>query len=85
MPGQIPRSALEVTPERVLAEAEGAWRRRQDIGLTNRALNFLFEPKNPFDPKRRRDPKKDIVVLAILVLMVLLAMVYFNFAAMVTP
>ena len=81
MAGEHPRSAPDLTPERVLADAERAWRRRQDIGLSNRALNIFFEPQNPFDPTRRRAPKKDTVVLATLVLFALGAAVYFNLTA----
>jgi hypothetical protein len=83
MAGKILRSASDVTAERVLGEAEAAWRRRQDLGLRNRVFNLLLEPRNPFDPKRRRVPKKDLVVIAFIAAFALAAVIYFNLTAFV--
>lgn len=78
---RLPKCGSEIT-EQVVAEVEAAWRRRQDMGLPNRAMNLLFEPKNIFDPKRRRTRKKDVVVGATLVLFAMVALVYFNILAL---
>jgi hypothetical protein len=83
MADRISRSASDVTAERVLAEADAAWRRRQDLGLKNRAFNVLLEPRNLFDPRRRRAPKKDLVVIAVLAALALASAIYFNLTAIV--
>ncbi len=81
MADKIPRPASDISAESVLAEAEVAWRQRSDIGLRNRILNVLLDPRNPFDPKRRRAPRKDLVVIAALAVFALSAVIYFNLTA----
>jgi LPS O-antigen subunit length determinant protein (WzzB/FepE family) len=52
---------------------------RQDLGLSKGILSLLLEPKNPFEPEKRRGPRKDFVLLAVLVGLPVGAFVYFNF------
>lgn len=52
---------------------------RRDLGLSKGILGLLLEPKNPFEPEKRRGPRKDFVLLAVLVGLPVGAFVYFNF------
>ena len=52
---------------------------RRDLGLSKGILSLLLEPKNPFEPEKRRGPRKDFVLLAVLVGLPVGAFVYFNF------
>jgi hypothetical protein len=53
------------------------WRR--DLGFWKGLVDFVLEPPNPFEPEKRREPKKDFVLTAVLVGLPLGAFVYFNF------
>ena len=52
---------------------------RRDLGLWKGLLDFVLEPPNPFEPEKRREPRKDFVLVAVLVGLPLGAFVYFNF------
>jgi hypothetical protein len=56
-------------------------RRRADLGLRNRLANLLLEPRNPFEPARRRKPKMEAVVFGTLFALVIAALLFFNLAA----
>ena len=52
---------------------------RQDVGLWKGLLDFVLEPPNPFEPEKRREPRKEFVLVAVLVGLLVGAFVYFNF------
>ena len=54
---------------------------RPDYGFWRRLGNLLLEPRNPFDPSPTRSPKKDVVVMGMLLLIALLLVGYFNLTA----
>ena len=63
------------------AEFRAARRNRADIGITNHVLNLFLEPRNPFEPKRVRKPKMEVVVFGTLLALVVIAVLVFNLAA----
>ena len=52
---------------------------RSDLGFWNCILDLILDPRNPFEPGRRRPPRKDFVLAVILVGLPIGAVVYFNF------
>lgn len=55
-------------------------RKRSDIGITNHLLNLFLEPRNPFEPSRRRKPKMEAVVFGALFGLVVIAVLTFTLA-----
>lgn len=74
-----------VTLKEVLATFEAKTRARADLGARNRALNLLFESRNPFEPARRRKVKIEVGILGALVLLIVCALLLFNLAAPKVP
>ena len=70
-----------VTPSEVLAAFESRMKQRSDLGVANRALNVVLEPRNPFEPERIRKPKMETAVFGILLAVVVAAFLFFNLAA----
>ncbi len=70
-----------VTAAEVLNRFEAGMRRRAHLGFQNRLTNLLLEPRNPFDPERRRKPKMETVVFGSLFALVAAALLFFNLAA----
>ncbi|MGH9630191.1 MAG: hypothetical protein ACRD7E_17885 [Bryobacteraceae bacterium] len=70
-----------VTTDEVLAAFEVSMKRRSDVGVVNRALNVILEPRNPFEPERTREPKMETVVFGMLLIVVVAAFLFFNLAA----
>jgi len=52
---------------------------RRDLGFWKGLRDFVLESRNPFEPEKRREPKKDFMLAAVLVGLPLGAFVYFNF------
>ncbi len=52
---------------------------RRDLGMWKGFVDLVLEPQNPFDPEKRRDPRKGFVLVAVLVGLPFAALVYFNF------
>ena len=52
---------------------------RRDVGLWKGLLDLVLEPQNPFEPGMRREPRKGLVLAAVLIGLPLGAFVYFNF------
>jgi hypothetical protein len=52
---------------------------RRDLGFWKGLVDFVLEPQNPFEPEKRREPKRDFVLTAVLVGLPFGAFVYFNF------
>ncbi len=65
----------------IVDEFRAARQKRSDIGVLNRTLNLFLEPRNPFEPGRRRNPKMEAVVFGALFTLVALAVLAFNLAA----
>jgi len=70
-----------ITAAEVLARFEASMRHRADLGVRNRLANLLLEPRNPFEPARRRKPKMETVVFGTLLGLVIAAPLFFNLAA----
>ena len=45
----------------------------------NLIKNLLLEPRNPFEPRRRRLPKREIATVGALLAILFAALVWFNF------
>jgi hypothetical protein len=52
---------------------------RGDLGLSKAFLGMVLEPPNPFEPEKRREPRKSFVLVAVVVGLPLAAVFYFNF------
>jgi len=52
---------------------------RGDLGVENLVKNVVLEPRNPFEPARRRLPKREVVAVGSLAALLLGALVWFNF------
>ncbi len=52
---------------------------RGDRGIKNLIKGLVLEPRNPFEPARRRAPKREVVSVASLVAILFVAIVWFNF------
>jgi hypothetical protein len=51
---------------------------RRDLGVRKGILDLLLEPCNPFEPAKRRLPKKGVGFAAFMALLMLLAFAAFN-------
>lgn len=54
-------------------------RGRGDRGFLNLVKNLILEPRNPFEPERRRLPKREVVAVGSLLAILFGALVWFNF------
>jgi hypothetical protein len=70
-----------MTADEVVAAFEARMEQRLDLGVVNRVLNVFLEPKNPFEPERRRKPKMETVIFGMLFAVVVAAFLFFNLAA----
>jgi hypothetical protein len=70
-----------VTVNEVLGAFEAKMQQRPDLGVVNRALNVFLEPRNPFEPERKRKPKMETVLFGMLFALVVAAFLFFNLAA----
>jgi hypothetical protein len=57
-------------------------RRHSDEGVRNLAADIAMLPRNPFEPERRRSPKREVVTIALLLLLLLAAAIWFNLRAL---
>jgi hypothetical protein len=65
-------------PKHVARMLRADIKKRSEIGMGKALLNLLLEPQNPFDPARRRQPRKLVVVLGLGALAALFCFAYFN-------
>ncbi len=54
-------------------------RARGDRGVLNLIKNLLLEPRNPFEPRKRRLPRREVVAVAGLFAVLFGAVLWFNF------
>jgi hypothetical protein len=54
-------------------------RARGDRGFGNLVKNLVLEPCNPFEPGRRRLPKREVVAVGSLLAILFGALIWFNF------
>src|SRR5215468_2411739 len=52
---------------------------RGDRGVANLVKNLALEPRNPFEPERRRLPKREVVAVGSLLAILFGALAWFNF------
>jgi hypothetical protein len=57
---------------------------QSDAGVSKRFANTFLEPPNPFNPKARRRPKQDFVILGVLFIAALGLALYFNITAVIS-
>jgi hypothetical protein len=69
-----PHSRIEI-----LGKFRAKQKARQDLGIINPLKNWLFEPASPFDPERRRLPRREVVAVGCLAILLLGAVCWFNF------
>ena len=67
------------TKEEMLEPLREKLRARGDLGVGNLVKNLVLELRNPFEPTRRRLPKREVVAVGSLVAMLFGALVWFNF------
>lgn len=71
--------------KRITSDETQAWlkdyfRRRPDIGLGKAVVNLALNPRNPFEPEKRRLPRREFLFGAGMLLSVVAWFFYFNFA-----
>ena len=69
--------------KRVTREEAAAWlndycKRQPDIGLRKALVSLAFRPRNPFEPEKRRLPRRGFVFGACMFLSAVAWFVYFN-------
>jgi hypothetical protein len=76
-----PRSPLLTDARRVARLLRADINQRAEIGLTKALLGLVFEPENPFDRLRRRQPSKMAILVVLVLLAALFCLFYFNVPA----
>jgi hypothetical protein len=68
-----------VSPEEARAWAEEHLRGRPELGLCKAIVSLVLEPRNPFNPRARRKPRKGFMLAISLLAAAVGAFLYFNF------
>ena len=55
---------------------------RRDHGILHLLKNLVLLPQNPFDSTRRRAPRREVVTVGALILLLIAAIVIFNLQAL---
>jgi hypothetical protein len=71
--------AKRVTPDEIHAWFKEYFRQRLEIGFGNAMSNLALEPRNPFEPKRRRRPKRWSTAFLVIVGVGIVLFSIFNF------
>ena len=71
--------AKELTTREAHAVLVTYFKARRDLGLWKAFLELVLEPQNPFEPTKRREPRRAFVLAGILIGLPLAAFFYFNF------
>jgi hypothetical protein len=53
-------------------------RARGDRGVANLVKNLVLDPRNPFEPDKRRLPKREVVAVSSLLAILCVSLVWFN-------
>lgn len=69
-----------ISPKDMERWIEEALAERPDIGLGKAVVDFVFEGRNPFEPRARRKPRTAFVLGAILFAAAVVCFWYFNLA-----
>ena len=77
--GEIPPGAH--TQKDMLEAFRAKLKARGDRGVANLIKNLMLEPRNPFEPVKRRLPRREVVAVGALVAVLIGAVVWFNFLA----
>lgn len=77
----VPPTQVSTPIEEIDREFRIARHKRSDVGVWNHALNFVLEPRNPFEPGRARRPKVEATVFGTLSALIVVAVLAFNLAA----
>jgi hypothetical protein len=67
------------SPALMLQGLRAKIRRTGEDGISNLLGNAVLEPRNPFEPKRRRSPKREFVAAVLECALLLAIWFYFNF------
>ena len=70
--------ATELTAGEAHAELVRYFQARRDLGLWKAFLDIVLDPQNPFEPSKRREPRRAFVLAAVLIGLPLAALFYFN-------
>ena len=54
-------------------------RQRNDTGFRLAVTDVVFEPRNPFEPANKRQPKSIVAIILVLVVILALIFVFFSF------
>ena len=66
------------SPALMLQGLRAKIRRTGEDGISNLLGNAVLEPRNPFEPKRRRSPKREFVAAVLECTLLLAIWFYFN-------
>ncbi len=67
-----------LTVSELRAELEANLRARPELGLWKAVVDLVFEPPNPFDSSARRRPKKEFLLLCLLIILSVCVFLIFN-------
>jgi hypothetical protein len=70
--------AMELTAREAHAVLVRYFQARRDLGLWKAFLDLVLVPQNPFEPTKRREPRRAFVLAAVLIGLPLAALFYFN-------
>jgi hypothetical protein len=67
------------TVTEMYARLQSMIRQRNDTGFRRAAAEAMLQPKNPFEPKRRRRPKQAVSLGIAVFFVLVLIFLYFSF------
>ena len=70
--------ATELTAREAHAVLVRYFNARRDLGLWKAFLDLVLDPQNPFEPTKRREPRRAFVLAAVLISLPLAALFYFS-------
>jgi LPS O-antigen subunit length determinant protein (WzzB/FepE family) len=68
----------ELTTREAYADLVRYFQARRDLGLWKASLDLVLDPQNPFEPTKRREPRRAFVLAVVLIGLPLAALFYFN-------
>jgi hypothetical protein len=67
-----------VTPDDIHEWLTDHFRQISELGFYKAAANLVFQPRNPFAPEKRREPRAGFLVAAGLFIAAAASLAYFN-------